>query len=250
MKMPTCSAENDISCPLRKARVCGTIGGDYDERGSFLEEKEMGQDSQHWLYPPVDADCGTDCVQQPGADERMGRAFHAGQAVAAAVPAGDGRLCVCRGRRAVHLPADGGVQSQPEYGDAFLLRGHLLCERHARLIRWSADADLPDEPALDSRGCGNIGADGAVFLQSADIGGDDAAAVAEQPRVCGGAAEQCHPADYLRLCSKFLLCAVDSAGDVPPLVGGENCAVGNPLPDENPHLQEAGAMAGIRRNDD
>ena len=41
MKMPTCSAENDISCPLRKARVCGTIGGDYDERGSFLEEKEM-----------------------------------------------------------------------------------------------------------------------------------------------------------------------------------------------------------------
>lgn len=69
MKMPTRSAENDISCPLRKARVCGTIGGDYDERGSFLEEKEMGQDSQHWLYPPVDADCGTDCVQQPGADD-------------------------------------------------------------------------------------------------------------------------------------------------------------------------------------
>ena len=111
MKMPTCSAENDISCPLRKARVCGTIGEDYDERGSFLEEKEMGQDSQHWLYPPVDADCGTDCVQQPGADERMGRAFHAGQAVAAAVPAGDGRLCVCRRRGTVHLPTDGGVQS-------------------------------------------------------------------------------------------------------------------------------------------
>ena len=44
------------------------------------------------------------------------------------------------------------------------LRGHLLCECHARLVRWSADADLPDEPALDSRGRGHIGADGAVFL--------------------------------------------------------------------------------------
>ena len=44
--MPTCSAENDISCPLRKARVCGTIGGDYDERGSFLEEKEMTDESK------------------------------------------------------------------------------------------------------------------------------------------------------------------------------------------------------------